>query len=186
MQMRWTRAAGAVLVTALAACTGKQHGAPAISRERFVLANADLRSVPDTAPRGDSLRAAALRRYRVSEADLRRFVVVHGGDADYMAAVWRDVADSVQKRYDRTFPLVHPTHEAPTMPPNQPPNLVPAAPGRPMGQQPPPTGVPPRSPQRPRPPKLPEHGPRLVPQGNRPPPTPPPAPSPADTLRDER
>lgn len=186
--MRRMMVAGAAAAVALAACTGKQQGPSAIARERFVQANVDLRSVPDTAPHGDSLRAAALRRHHVTAADLRRFVSVHGRSAEYMATVWREIADSVQKRYDRSFPLVHPTHGPPPLPsttmPNQPPGQPPiAAPNQPLAQPPipgrptpPPAGVQPRGPQRPHPPKIPINGGRMVP-----PATPPPAPM--DTLR---
>jgi len=181
--MRMTIAAGVVGMAALAACTGgKQRGGDAISRAKFVQSNADLRSVPDTAAKGDSLRAAALKKHRVTEADLRRFVVVHGRDPEYMATVWREVSDSVQQRYDRSFPLLHPTHENPDVPMN-PPNPA----GRPtvIGQQqpPPPNGVPPRMPQRPRPPRMPANLPRVQPPVN---PQPRPPASPMDTLRRER
>jgi hypothetical protein len=190
--MRAMIGAGAALVcVAVAACTGRKDGPAAISRERFVQANVDLRSVPDTAARGDSLRAAALRRHRVSDADLRRFVNVHQRNLEYMAAVWREIADSVQKRYDRSFPLSHPTGEHPEVPPPAvPPTAAPRQPPSPGNQPPvarnrppvagnqPPVAAPPRglTPQRPHPPKLPVNGPRMVPQvppGSKPPSTPP-------------
>ncbi|HEX6746138.1 MAG TPA: hypothetical protein VF092_02405 [Longimicrobium sp.] len=182
--MRMTIAAGVMGMAALAACTGgKQRGGDAISRTKFVQANADLRSVPDTAPKGDSLRVAALKKHRVNEAELRRFVVVHGRDPEYMATVWREISDSVQKRYDRSFPLLHPTNENPNVPMDRP---GPGGPPTVIGQQqpPPPTGVPPRMPQRPRPPKTPANLPRVQPPGGAPPAQPPP--SPLDTLRRER
>ncbi|HET7459648.1 MAG TPA: hypothetical protein VFJ82_00315 [Longimicrobium sp.] len=94
-------AAAALAAAAVAGCEGNTaHGA--IPRDRFVKANVELRSVPDTAAAGDSLRAAALRKYRVTDRDLARFVRVHGRDPDYLATVWREVADSVQRRYERT------------------------------------------------------------------------------------
>ena len=101
--MRATLLTLAALAAALAGCRQKQ-AAGAIPRQRFVLANADLRSIPDTAPKGDSLRKAALKKHRVTEADLRRFVTVHGRSPEYLAEVWREIADSVQTRYDRSFP----------------------------------------------------------------------------------
>ena len=180
--MRRMIVAGTAAAAVLAGCTGKKQAPSAIARERFVQANVDLRSVPDTVPNGDSLRAAALRKYRVTEGDLRRFVTVHGRNAEYMSTVWREIADSVQQRYDRTFPLVHPTHEMPVVPSSQPAagSNQPPIPGQ---QPPPPGGVPPRMPQRPRPPRIPVGGGRMVPQ-----PTPPAAPphTPMDTLRRER
>jgi hypothetical protein len=66
-----------------------------------VAANIALRSVPDTAPNGDSLRAAALRRYHVTERDLLRFVRVHGRNAEYMSKVWGEISDTLQHRYER-------------------------------------------------------------------------------------
>jgi hypothetical protein len=173
MRMRAMIVAGAALCVAFTACTGKKQGPPVISRTRFVQANADLRSVPDTAANGDSLREAALKKHRVSEAELRRFVVAHQRDAEYMATVWREIADSVQKRYDRSFPLSHPTTEHP-MVPNQPPGGQPPAVNTPAGQpRPPVVKAPgePRQPQRPHPPRLPVNPPRLAP-----PPAPPAAP----------
>jgi len=168
-------AGAALLCLAAAACTGKKQGPPAITRTRFVQANADLRSVPDTAPDGGELRAAALKKHRVTEADLRRFVTVHQRDTEYMATVWREVADSVQKRYDRSFPLSHPTAEHPYVP-NQPPGAPPVPPERqpvpPVRAGTPPTvNTPagqPRQPQRPHPPRLPVTSPRLVPPGTPP------------------
>ncbi|HSU13751.1 hypothetical protein [Longimicrobium sp.] len=166
--MRGMIVAGTALCVALAACTGKKQAPTAISRTKFVQANADLRSVPDTVPNGDRLREAALKKHRVSEADLRRFVTVHQRNTEYMATVWREIADSVQKRYDRSFPLQHPTTEHPHVP-NQPPGATPVPAGEPVPATPagpPPTvNTPagqPRQPQRPHPPKLPVTPPRLV------------------------
>jgi hypothetical protein len=102
-QMRGGWLACAALAAAgLAACR-QDPARGAIPRQRFVLANAALRSVPDTAAAGDSLRAAALKKYRVTEKDLMRFVQVNGRRAEYMSNVWREVADSVQKRYERVY-----------------------------------------------------------------------------------
>jgi len=93
----------AALAAVLGGCREKRASA-AIPRQRFVLANVDMRSVPDTAAHGDSLRRAALKKHGVTEADLRRFVEVHSHSPEYLATVWREVSDSVQKRYERTFP----------------------------------------------------------------------------------
>ncbi|HEX8904560.1 MAG TPA: hypothetical protein VF771_06945 [Longimicrobiaceae bacterium] len=188
MKMRRMIAVAATCVLAPAACTGKKSGPSAISRERFVQANVDMRAVPDTAANASALRAAALKKYRVTEPDLRRFVAVHGRNAEYMSTVWREISDSLQKRYDRSFPTTRPgtvstavpvsaTNERPVVPQttvgaDQPP--VPA-------QQPPPAGVQPRSPQRPHPPKIPVNGPRMV----APPAAHPPR-APLDSLRRER
>ncbi|MFL5385364.1 MAG: hypothetical protein ACJ8GN_22825 [Longimicrobiaceae bacterium] len=100
--MRSTLLTLAALAAAAAGCE-QREATGAIPRQRFVLANAELRSIPDTV-RGDSVRRAALRKHRVSEAELRRFVDVHARSPEYMADVWREIADSVQKRWERTFP----------------------------------------------------------------------------------
>jgi hypothetical protein len=156
--MRVTHLTVATLALALAGCR-EQQASGAIPRQRFVLANADLRSVSDTAARGDSLRRAALSRHHVTEADLRRFVQVHERSPAYLAAVWREVADSVEKRYTRTWPR----HVGPppgagtpgvvqTMQPVAPPQTLPAVvrggevrkPPPPPDQPPPPVTEPPR------------------------------------------
>jgi hypothetical protein len=147
----------AALAAVLGGCRAKKASG-AIPRERFVLANVDVRSIPDTVPKSDSLRKAALKKNRVSEADLRRFVEVHARSPEYLATVWREVADSVQKRYDRSFPALNhgpppgvgiPGAEAspgvaavPGGPPNL-PAVVRKPPGAPR-QPPPPVTEPPR------------------------------------------
>jgi len=185
--MRWTWIAGAAGVAALAACSGQKKAQAAIPRQAFVQANADLRSIPDTVANGDSLRAAALKKRHVTEADLRRFVDVHGRNLDYMSTIWREVSDTVQKRYDRSFQLAHPTHDRPDAgagAPDQRPDAVkpphertlppPATTEDP--QQPPRRGL---TPQRPHPPQLPVNPPRMTPQT--PPRMKPPTEPPADT-----
>ncbi|HEV7587942.1 MAG TPA: hypothetical protein VGO40_07395 [Longimicrobium sp.] len=158
--MRATLLTLAALAALLAGCRQKQANA-AIPRQRFVLANVDIRSVPDTAPKGDSLRKAALKKHRVTEADLRRFVDVHGRSPEYLADVWREVSDSVQKRYERSFPSrpdgpppgvgIPGTNTQPVLPAGPPRNLPPVArggdaktPTPPPDQPPPPVTEPPR------------------------------------------
>ena len=119
----------ALAALALGGCR-EQEAQGAIPRDKFVLANVAVRSVPDTAAKGDSLRRAALKKYRVSEAELRRFVELHGGKPEYMAAVWKEIADSVQKRYDRTAPRDIP-HPPSSVPPPQPPPVIPDGSGQP-------------------------------------------------------
>jgi hypothetical protein len=147
----------AALAAVLGGCREKQADG-AIPRQRFVRANVDLRSIPDTAPRGDSLRKAALKKNRVTEADLRRFVEVHHRP-EYLATVWREVADSVQKRYDRSFPALDhgprpgvgiagtPVSPAVATLPGGPPHTLPAVVRKPPPaprQPPPPVTEPPR------------------------------------------
>jgi hypothetical protein len=142
-----------VLAAAGLAGCGRKTAQGAIPRERFVLANAALRTVPDTAAAGDSLRRAALKRYHVTGADLQRFVRVHGTHADYMATVWREVADSVQKRYERIYLASRGGPRPPGMAPNVDGRLDSAPPARPAIVRPsgepvvvplPPRGVQPR------------------------------------------
>ena len=151
--MRGGWLACAVLAAAGLAACGRKTAEGAIPRERFVLANAALRSVEDTAAAADSLRAAALRKYRVTGADLQRFVRVHGTHADYMARVWSEVADSVQKRSERTYLASRTRPRPPAMAPNVDGRLdsAPPAPrgivrpsGEPVVVPPPPRGVQPR------------------------------------------
>jgi hypothetical protein len=162
--------AAALSVAALAGCHTRRAAA-AIPRRTFVRANVELRSVPDTAAKGDSLRRAALRRQGVSEADLRRFLEVHRSP-EYLASVWREVADSVQRRWEMSFPSMAERHgvntgrasppvgipgtesslplPAPGGPPplHQPPLVRPPDARRPL---PPPDQPPPPATERPRP-----------------------------------
>jgi len=145
--MRATLLTAAALALLLAGCKQK-HASGAIPRQRFVLANVDLRSVPDTAPKGDSLRKAALKKHRVTEADLRRFVDVHGRSPEYLADVWREVSDSVQKRYERSFParveggpppgVGIPGTSVPPVVPGGPPQALPVVVREANGRKPPP------------------------------------------------
>ena len=89
--MRGGWLAVALAVGGMAACKGNTAQG-AIPRDRFVKANVALRSVDDTAAKGDSLRAAALRQHRVTDRDLQRFVRVHANDPEFLATVWREVA----------------------------------------------------------------------------------------------
>jgi len=142
----------AAAAVALSAGCGPKQASGAISRDRFVQANVDLRSVPDTVARGDSLRRVALRKHRVTEADLRRFLEVHGRDPEYLASVWREVSDSLQRRFERTFPSVQErtrqvSGATPTPPGAEPSGIpvvtVPPAVARGVGRPPPPPNQPP-------------------------------------------
>ena len=86
-------------VLVLAGCSGGGGGGgETIPRQKFVDANVALRSVPDTVPGTDSLRVAVLRKLRVTDRELRAFVQRNGTDTELMAAVWKEVADSLGKR----------------------------------------------------------------------------------------
>jgi hypothetical protein len=152
--MRATLLTFATLAALLAGCR-EQEATGAIARKRFVLANADLRSVPDTAAKGDSLRLAALKKHRLTEADLRRFVEVHGRTPEYLAEVWREIADSVQKRYDGSAPSRADPQEVPGAIPGVSGQPVTIPGGPPPGQPQPvvvPGGPPPQGPPQLRPP----------------------------------
>ena len=115
----------ACLALLVAACRQGQAGeAPdaVIARDRFVAANVAVRSVPDTAAKADSLRAAALKKHRVTEAQLRGFVAAHGRDVAFMAEVWKEVAEKVEKEYDRQYAEAHP-EAAPGAEPPPPPDM---------------------------------------------------------------
>jgi hypothetical protein len=127
-----TLAVLAAMAAVLAGCETKP-AAGAIPRRTFVRANVDLRSVPDTATKGDSLRRAALRKHRVTEADLRAFLTVHGRDTEYLASVWREVADSVQRRWEASFPSMAERHGVTPDAPGTVPGADPAATASPPG-----------------------------------------------------
>jgi hypothetical protein len=106
--MRVRRLVGTALIAAVVAACGKKQAPGVISRERFVAANLAFRSVPDTVDNADSLRAAALRRHRVTAKDLQRFVQAHARNIEYMSLIWREVGDSLQFRYERSMKLTPP------------------------------------------------------------------------------
>jgi translation initiation factor IF-2 len=130
----------------------------------------------------------------VGPADLRRFVAVHGGHAEYMAKVWSEIADSVQARYVRSGAAsrdsVAALGPAATSPPAglpaERPGIPAPQPGTPGPRPPlvqPPVTAGPAVPQPP-PPTL-EHPPATSPPRHRVKPGaphPPPAPRPGDTL----
>jgi len=134
--MRSTLLTLASLTLVLAGCRERQANA-AIPRQRFVRANVEVRAIPDSV-QGDSVRRAALKKHRVTEAELRRFVNVHARSPEYMADVWREIADSVQKRWELTFPSrqggAPPGEGIPGRPPvaTMPPVKIPGGP--PQGQ----------------------------------------------------
>jgi hypothetical protein len=182
--MRATLLTAAALAAVLGGCRQQQASGATIPRQRFVLANVDVRSIPDTVANGDSLRKAALKKRHVTEADLRRFVDAHARSPEYLATVWREVADSVQKRYERTFPAradssrpgdAIPGMETPQpMVPGGPPRAV--VPSGPPGSLPAVVRKPPPPPDQPPPPvtEPPRTMVREMPPTRRPPVDPPP------------
>jgi hypothetical protein len=86
---RLLSAALALLV--LAACK-REPAEPAgvISREKFVQANVALRTLPDTAPQAQ--RDATLKKARVTDRQLRAWVVAWSRRPEEMAKVWEEIA----------------------------------------------------------------------------------------------
>lgn len=131
------------LTLALAAC-GTDAASGGISREQFIRANVALRMVSDTAPQADSLRARALRKEKVTPAQLNAWLRAHQGDPELLAETWTeisrhaDAADSVNRPKPPNRPYVAPTLPQPgPTPPPMPPPMPPTS--RPL----PPTGPPP-------------------------------------------
>lgn len=138
----------------LAACDGG-GSAGGISREQFIRANVAVRAVGDTAPQVDSLRARALRREKVTPAQLQAWLKAHQGDPTVMAETWTEIAKRVDAADSARRPAPVPPVNGP--PPRMPipgPELAPqpSAPPAPMPQTPPPP--PPAGAQPPDPPPV--------------------------------
>ncbi|HEU0013493.1 MAG TPA: hypothetical protein VFQ45_07400 [Longimicrobium sp.] len=120
---------------ALSACGRADAAAGAIPRDRFVAANVALRLVPDTVPNADSLRAAALRKHRVTAKELRAFVTAH--EAEYLAEAWKAIAERVDSLNESArlaaAKAVKPgaTGQAVAIPGNVPPGEIAPLPGGP-------------------------------------------------------
>ena len=140
----------AFVALALAAC-GAEAASGGISREQFIRANVALRAVSDTARQVDTLRARALRRERVTPAQLNAWLRAHQGNPELLAETWTeisrraDAADSVNRPKPPHRPYVAPpppppaTNPAPPMPPQPPPT---PAPSPPASRPAPPSGPP--------------------------------------------
>jgi hypothetical protein len=86
----------AVLLLASAAGACEERGtrtAATIPREKFVAANVALR-IGDTT---QAARTEALRKHRVTEAQLRAFVAAHVGDT-LLAGAWDEIARGVEAK----------------------------------------------------------------------------------------
>lgn len=117
------RYVAAAALLALAACdAGGGAAEGGISRRKFLAANVALRSVPDTVAGAERFRADSLKRHRVTEKELSAFVSAHLDDPEYMAVLWKEIADSLDRRWDaemaRRPPPPHP-NEPPPPPPGQ-------------------------------------------------------------------
>jgi hypothetical protein len=119
----------ALLALSLAACGGGRDASAAIPRERFVAANVELRTVPDTVRDAAALREQALKAHRVTDEELKAFVAAHGGDATYMADVWREISHKVDSAYEATLAVrngddAHPDDDSGEPTPPIPPGIV--------------------------------------------------------------
>jgi len=77
-----------------AACTPEpKTPADVISRERFVMANVAVRTLPDSASKAQ--REAALRKARVTEPQMRAWVTANGRHPETLAAAWEEIAFKV-------------------------------------------------------------------------------------------
>ena len=92
-----TPIAAALLAVTLAACGGEDARAGLISRQRFIDANIALRVIPDTAAKADSLRAAVLKKHKVTEKDLTAFLAQAQRDPEELAKVWTEIAEAVDR-----------------------------------------------------------------------------------------
>jgi hypothetical protein len=132
----------AVLALLLAACGGDES-ASGISREKFIRANVALRTVSDTAPQVDSLRARALRKEKVTPAQLRAWLKEHERNTVLMAETWTEISKRVQAADSARRP------PPPVPPTGGPPPSFP--PGGPEIAPPPPSVTPVPAPQPPPP-----------------------------------
>ena len=143
----------AFVALALAAC-GAEAASGGISREQFIRANVALRAVSDTARQVDTLRARALRRERVTPAQLNAWLRAHQGNPELLAETWTeisrraDAADSVNRPQPPHRPYVAPVppppaaSPAPPLPPPPPPTPTPAPAPPPPSRPAPPSGPP--------------------------------------------
>lgn len=134
------RFVAAATLLALAACDAGGGGEEGISRRKFLAANVALRSVPDTVAGAERFRADSLKRHRVTEKELETFVSAHLDDPEYMAVLWKEIADSLDRRWDAEMAKRPPPPPPPNEPPPPPPGqeLVPVP--RPGAVAPPPSG----------------------------------------------
>lgn len=106
----------------LAACGGDQGGAEVMDRDRFVAANIAVRTLPADATDAD--RAAALKKHRVSEKDLKAWVIANVRDPETLSLAWEEIAQKVDSiTYQRPAPPPDGATGAPTPPRELPPEV---------------------------------------------------------------
>ncbi|HEX8317519.1 hypothetical protein [Longimicrobium sp.] len=81
------------LAFSLAACGGDEKPAGVMAREKFVAANVAVRTLPANATDAD--RAAALKKQRVTEKQMKAWVNAHARDAETLSITWEEIAKKV-------------------------------------------------------------------------------------------
>jgi hypothetical protein len=83
----------AFLALSLAACGGDEKPTGVMAREKFVAANVAVRTLPTNATNAD--RAAALKKQRVTEKQMKAWVNAHARDAETLSVTWEEIAKKV-------------------------------------------------------------------------------------------
>jgi hypothetical protein len=83
----------AFLAFSLAACGGDEKPSGVMAREKFVAANVAVRTLPANATDAD--RAAALKKQRVTEKQMKAWVNAHARDAETLSITWEEIAKKV-------------------------------------------------------------------------------------------
>lgn len=129
--MKLPHAAALAVAFALAAC-GTDAATGGITREQFIRANVAMRTVSDSAPRVDTLRARALRKEKVTPAQLRAWLGAHQGDPELLAETWNEISRRVDARDSTSRRLPPPpSGYRVTRADSSPPPPPPGAPGAP-------------------------------------------------------
>lgn len=89
------------VVTLCVAACGDEVPSDTLERSAFIGAWVEFRAAAAEAPDGvlpDGERSTLLADRGVTEADLARFVEVHGDDVRFMDELWKEVLDSLEAR----------------------------------------------------------------------------------------
>jgi hypothetical protein len=113
----------AFLALALAACGGDEKPSGVMAREKFVAANVAVRTLPTNATDAD--RAAALKKQRVTEKQMKAWVNAHARDAETLSLAWEEIAKKVDSLTNQ--PVVPPGSPGDGPPPSLggPPTIAP-------------------------------------------------------------
>lgn len=82
-----------LMALSLGACKGDEKPAGVMAREKFVAANVAVRTLPANATDAD--RAAALKKQRVTEKQMKAWVNAHARDAETLSITWEEIAKKV-------------------------------------------------------------------------------------------